>query len=428
MTTPINVDPNDVSLTPYREEFLETTFRWINDPRIAVPFLFNRKVGKKAHLSWFDSIKKDQTQCLFAVLDGNNQYVGNLGFKFLDQAEPEMWLYIGPEHQGQGWGKQAAIAGVKTGLYGFNRESIVVRLATDNSAARSIYTTAGFKKLCDDDDLLNMEKGNSEISFMRAQRSKIAKNALRVAMMQPMFLPWLGLFELIDVADTFIFLDDFQFSRQSWGQRNRIFLSPGKDGYITLPVSNPIGLQGTFRDVIPNPDSRWLRKVKANLIQTYGKMPHFTETFSLIEPYLVEFARGEKCLADLQIRLTKKIATCLSLSSKFHLSSEFNTHDLKRSERILALIEAVGGTDYYAARGALSYMKEDGVFDSASPNVYIQNFQPQPYPQPGASSFVPRLSVIDAMFALGASGTKSHVRGTYRWQHIREFSSEKISD
>ena len=116
MITPININPNDISLVPYGEEFLETTFRWINDPRIADPFLFNRKVSKKAHLSWFDSIKKDHTQCLFGVLDGNNQYVGNLGFKSLDRAEPEMWLYIGPEHQGQGWGKQAAIAGVKTGL------------------------------------------------------------------------------------------------------------------------------------------------------------------------------------------------------------------------------------------------------------------------------------------------------------------------
>jgi hypothetical protein len=48
---------------------MNTTFRWINDPKIAVPFLFYRKVSKKDHLAWYNSIKSDRTQFLFAILD-----------------------------------------------------------------------------------------------------------------------------------------------------------------------------------------------------------------------------------------------------------------------------------------------------------------------------------------------------------------------
>ena len=40
--------------------------------------------------------------------------------------------------------------------------------------------------------------------------------------MQPTYLPWIGYFDLIDEADTFVFLDNVQFEKQSWQQRNRV--------------------------------------------------------------------------------------------------------------------------------------------------------------------------------------------------------------
>jgi len=117
---------------------MDTTFRWINDPQIAVPFLFYRKVSKKDHLAWYNSIKSDRTQFLFAILDKTGKSVGNLGFKFLDRDEPELWLYIGPEFQRRGFGKKAVLAGIEAGIHGFNRYSIIVRLASDNIAAKKI--------------------------------------------------------------------------------------------------------------------------------------------------------------------------------------------------------------------------------------------------------------------------------------------------
>lgn len=39
--------------------------------------------------------------------------------------------------------------------------------------------------------------------------------------MQPTYLPYLGYFQLIAQADVLVFLDDVQFARRSWQQRNR---------------------------------------------------------------------------------------------------------------------------------------------------------------------------------------------------------------
>ena len=52
---------------------------------------------------------------------------------------------------------------------------------------------------------------------------------MRVAIMQPTWLPWMGYFDLIDQVDQFVFLDTVQFSKQSWHCRNRHALS-----YVTI--------------------------------------------------------------------------------------------------------------------------------------------------------------------------------------------------
>ena len=58
---------------------------------------------------------------------------------------------------------------------------------------------------------------------------------MRVAIMQPTYLPWLGYFALMDRVDCFILLDTVQFARRSWQQRNRIKTARGPL-WLTVPV------------------------------------------------------------------------------------------------------------------------------------------------------------------------------------------------
>ena len=72
----------------------------------------------------------------------------------------------------------------------------------------------------------------------RVYGERVGRVGPAVALMQPTFLPWSGYFALIDAADVFVFLDDFQFQRRSWHHRNRIFAAPGKTAWITVPVAH----------------------------------------------------------------------------------------------------------------------------------------------------------------------------------------------
>ena len=57
----------------------------------------------------------------------------------------------------------------------------------------------------------------------------------KIAIMQPTFMPYIGFFALIDYVDEFIFLDNVQFDKRSWQQRNYI-KSNSKKELINIPV------------------------------------------------------------------------------------------------------------------------------------------------------------------------------------------------
>ena len=59
---------------------------------------------------------------------------------------------------------------------------------------------------------------------------------------QPAYLPWLGLFHKIALADKFVFLDNLQFEKNSVENRNKIKTSDGSI-WLTVPVNAHINLK-----------------------------------------------------------------------------------------------------------------------------------------------------------------------------------------
>ena len=53
---------------------------------------------------------------------------------------------------------------------------------------------------------------------------------------QPTYLPWLGLFHKIALADKFCFFDDVQYQPKDWNNRNKIKFSNGKENWLSVPV------------------------------------------------------------------------------------------------------------------------------------------------------------------------------------------------
>jgi hypothetical protein len=58
---------------------------------------------------------------------------------------------------------------------------------------------------------------------------------MRLAIMQPYFMPYIGYFQLINFVDQFIIYDNIQYTKKGFINRNRI-LSNGTDQLFSLPL------------------------------------------------------------------------------------------------------------------------------------------------------------------------------------------------
>lgn len=242
---------------------------------------------------------------------------------------------------------------------------------------------------------------------------------MKVAMMQPAFLPWQGFFELIYRADCFIFLNDFQFSVQSYHQRNRLFANPNQVDWYTVPVVKSSAFGANLNCALINDSAPWRKKMLNRLQHNYSKAPFFSEIFPVMEKWLNMQAAS---LADLNMTFIRSVIDLFGWKKELRFSSDFPT-DATRSGRVLELLRWCNATQYYSARGAFGYMQEDGIFPVADLEVLFQDFVPASYSQIGSpEKFVPFLSVLDALFNIGPADTARLIAGgTHRWHKWNEM-------
>jgi len=222
--------------------------------------------------------------------------------------------------------------------------------------------------------------------------------ARTAAIMQPTYLPYLGYFHLIAAADVFVFLDDVQFARRSWQQRNRI-LGAGGEVMLSIPVQK-IDREATIAEIQVSDAEPWREKHLASIRHAYAKRPFFAEGMAFLEAQLSAPVTG---LADLNCGLIAAAAGKLGLTTEFVRASALAIPG-HRSDHLLALCRAVDATDYLSPTGSHDYMEDDGVFAGAGFPVRFQGFVEIAYRQ-GREPFVPYMAFIDAVMNLGWAGT-----------------------
>jgi hypothetical protein len=231
--------------------------------------------------------------------------------------------------------------------------------------------------------------------------------------MQPTFLPWQGYFGLVAAAEIFVLLDDFQFQRHSFQQRNRIRLADGTESWISLPVAHPTGAEfPTLAEAVPIVDAKWRRRLKLTIDQSYGRAPHHGALRGFVDEWI---DTPWTSVADMNIAFIRLVADWLGFEPEWRRSSEIGPTG-QRSERVLDLLRRARARTYLCARGSFGYMNEDGVFPVDGIEVVFQDFAPPPYAQRRTDDFVSHLSVLDALFEAGVDETRRIVlEGQRAW-------------
>ena len=236
---------------------------------------------------------------------------------------------------------------------------------------------------------------------------------MNVAMMQPAFMPWPGYFELIVNADIFVFLDNFQFSVQSYHQRNRLFVDKGRVDWYIVPVLKTISFKSPLNETRIHEAIPWRKKMWMRIKTNYERCEYFDRLRNDVQSWLL---KPSPSLASFNIEFIRLMCSHLGILPEFRNSSEFPIH-YERSQRVLELLRSCRSIRYYCAQGAFPYMFEDRVFPVPDIEVLFQDFHQHSYNQRGSpQTFIPNLSVLDPMMNIGPEKTLTLIRqGTRKW-------------
>ena len=198
-------------------------------------------------------------------------------------------------------------------------------------------------------------------------------------------------------SNHFIFLDDVQFQKRSWQQRNKIRV--GSDTiWLTVPVLTKGKFEQQIKDVRISADKDWRSKHLKTIEMAYSKAPYFNSFFPIIER-IYQFP----CvfLAELNIFAILEICEFIGLEPKISRSSQISTSG-SNSDKILNLCKKEHANSYFTGASGKNYLiLED--FNYSGIEVEFQNFFMPKYQQIGHSDFIPNLSIIDVGFNLARS-------------------------
>jgi hypothetical protein len=229
-----------------------------------------------------------------------------------------------------------------------------------------------------------------------------------VAIHQPNFLPWLGWFDKLARADVLVLLDATQFprtSRGTWMNRVQVLINR-EPRWVTVPVVRAGRGTQDLRDVRVDDGQPWREKLLRTIQLSYGRAPFFDDHFPLVQEILGE---PTDRLTELNEHGLRLLAAALGLDPAKLVRASNLDADAGSTELLVQLTRSAGGSAYLSGDGAAGY-QDDELFARAGLELVYQEFEQQPYPQL-ADGFVPGLSVVDALFSVGAERTRALVGG-----------------
>jgi len=222
-----------------------------------------------------------------------------------------------------------------------------------------------------------------------------------VAAHQPHYFPWLGYIHKMAQAELFVVMDDLQYEKENFQNRNRIKVN-NQSAWITVPLERLSRTERICDKLIRNGGTsakeHWQRRTWATIQVHYGKAPHFARYAGEVEEL---FTRPWTRLVDLTLHILDLVRRWFGISRPTLLSSSLQLEG-QRTDRIIDLCRKVGATVYLSGRGGSTGYLDVDALRREGIAVAWQSFQHPVYPQRyPALGFMPRMCVLDMLFNCG---------------------------
>lgn len=209
-------------------------------------------------------------------------------------------------------------------------------------------------------------------------------------------MPWLGFFHKAALSDVFVVLDDVQFEKNGFNNRNRIKASNGWC-WLTVPVRKTGHLiEQKINSTFINNRDDWGKKHLKTLVLNYKKARCFDRYISFFEKL---YGRNWEMLSDINFYALKWLLSTLGINTKVVLSSMMKDRSGAKSGLILNICKSFKADAYISGTLGKGYLDEESFREAGIKIVYQQYRHPQ-YSQLWGK-FEPGMSIIDLLFNCG---------------------------
>ena len=220
---------------------------------------------------------------------------------------------------------------------------------------------------------------------------------MKLAIMQPYFMPYIGYWQLLAAVDTYVIYDDVNYIKGGWVSRNNILLN-GQKHMFTITL-NGASSNKLFKEITIKDD---FKKFSRLIESAYRKAPYYAEISALLEKI---YHYEDKSLGSFMLNSFQVILDYLEIDTILVLSSTvMKDNNLRGKDKVKHICHLMGADTYYNAIGGQElYDKED--FKADGIDLHFVQTNLVPYTQL-TNKFVSGLSIIDVLMHNGKEGTK----------------------
>ena len=219
---------------------------------------------------------------------------------------------------------------------------------------------------------------------------------MKLGIMQPYFLPYIGYVSLMKYVDRWVFLDVVQMIERGWIHRNRVLKQHEGWYYINVPLvkhhyTTPI------LDVRIRNEEPWKEKILTKLTHYKKKAPFYKQTINLLTD---SFRKEFDTITHQNAHLLKNICDYIGFEFTYDIFSEMDLkiEPVHASDEWALVISKALGIDHYTNPILGKTFFETTKYEDADISINFLKKNIDPYDQKNASGkFIDDLSIVDVM-------------------------------
>lgn len=217
----------------------------------------------------------------------------------------------------------------------------------------------------------------------------------KIGILQSNYIPWKGVFDIINQVDVFVFLEDVQYTVRDWRNRNKILTKTGTQ-WITVPTIHKDNRHQMICETKINNIEPWQRKHFAAFQSNYARAPYYKKYKWILDELYIKSVWDK--ISELNIYATILISNELGIKTKFINSIDLKTTGSK-DDKLIQIIKKLDGDYYLSGPAAQNYINPHK-FKSADIKLEYIKYEYPKYKQL-YEPFYHNVTILDLLFNCG---------------------------